>query len=262
MLKNALVIVSVFGILATLAACGGPPPTPETVVETVVVVETVEVEVEKEVEKVVTQEVIVEKEVTVIVEKEVTVVQTVEVEVEKEVPVVETVEVEVEKVVEVQVTPTVTPEPTADPTHPLVRDVLNQVAFVQHTYNTELERDEFVCVSEGLGLIGAQASPIPASADGPIYIGPNDGDFSLWGANGLFEIDTDGTTTFVPQQSGGQFVDPDGTIYESFSQQEALAFFTTGDMIWTGEIGAPGRIAECDPSYIDDGEEEEEEESN
>ncbi len=64
-------------IIATLilAACG-PAPAPETVIQTVVV--------EKEVEKIVTQEVekIVEKVVTEVIEKEVTIVETVEVEAE------------------------------------------------------------------------------------------------------------------------------------------------------------------------------------
>ncbi|MCB0214212.1 MAG: hypothetical protein KDJ52_33040, partial [Anaerolineae bacterium] len=81
-----------------------------------------------------------------------------------------------------------------------------------------------------------------------------------WGANGLFKIEPDGATTFVPQQTGGNFTDPDGQIYQSFSQQEALAFFTSGDMIWTGEIGAAGRIAECDPSYVEDPDKEDEDE--
>ena len=69
--------LAVLVVKTTLAAQCGAPATPETVVETVVV--------EKEVEKIVTQEVEVEKEVVVTQEVEVVVTQEVEVEVEKEV---------------------------------------------------------------------------------------------------------------------------------------------------------------------------------
>jgi multiple sugar transport system substrate-binding protein len=70
-------LLAVLVVITTLAAQCGAPATPETVVETVVV--------EKEVEKIVTQEVEVEKEVVVTQEVEVVVTQEVEVEVEKEV---------------------------------------------------------------------------------------------------------------------------------------------------------------------------------
>ena len=75
-------IFSVLVLAALLLSACGATPEPETIIQTV------EVEVEKEVTVVETVEVEVEKEVTVV--------ETVEVEVEKEVTVVETVEVEVE----------------------------------------------------------------------------------------------------------------------------------------------------------------------
>ncbi len=58
-----LALVVIFSLLA--AQCGGPAPTPEKIVETVVVEKVVTQEVEKQVEVVVTQEV--EKQVEVVV---------------------------------------------------------------------------------------------------------------------------------------------------------------------------------------------------
>jgi hypothetical protein len=198
-------------------------------------------EVEKEVEKVVTVEVEkeVEKVVTVEVEKEVEKVVTVEVE--KEVRVVQTVEV--------AVTVTPSPEPTADPTNPKVKQVMEEITFVQHEYNRELNRDVFTCVNKGGGLQTALPTMMTQAAEGPRYIGPNDGDFPLWGANGLFEVTPDGVVSFVPQATGGKFVSPAGVEYERFTLQEALQYFASGDVFWTGSHGAAGRIAECDPQF-------------
>src|SRR5262245_39187917 len=179
MFRVSLFIGVVFILLALIAACAPatpPPPvataTPVVVVQTVVVKETVPVEVEKEVEKVVTVQVEkeVEKVVTVQVEKEVTVVQTVEVE--KEVEVVQTVEVVKVVTVQVEVTPTLTPEPTADRTDPKVREVLSQIPLVQHHHDPDSGNDTFTCASRGLGLTGVKVDP-----RGPRFVGPNSADF-------------------------------------------------------------------------------------
>jgi len=256
MLKRSMAMIVLFVIWVLVAACNSPAPTPVTVIETVVVKETVEVEkpvevvvtkeIEKEVEKVVTVEVEkeVEKLVTVEVEKEVE--KLVTVEVEKEVQVIQTVEVQV------AVTVTPTPEPTADTTHPKVKQVMEEITYVQHTYDQDLNRDVFTCASQGGGLRAVQNAAETQTANGPRYVGPNDGDFSLWGANGLFEVQPNGTTHFVPQATGGKFTSPEGIEYDQFTLQEALQFFASGDAFWTGEQGASGRIAECDPLFVEE----------
>jgi hypothetical protein len=257
MLTRLTVIIAAFIILTFIAACNSATPTPATVIETVVVKETVEVE--KPVEVIVTKEIEkeVEKVVTVEVEKEVEKVVTVEVE--KEVEKVVTVEVEKEirvvQTVEVAVTATPIPEPTADPTNPKVKQVMEEITFVQHTYNRDLNRDVFNCANNGGGLNTVLTTLAAEPAEAPRYVGPNDGDFPLWGANGLFEITPDGAVSFVPQATGGKFVSPTGVEYERFTLQEALHYFASGDVFWTGAHGEPGRIAECDPQFNPDEEE-------
>jgi hypothetical protein len=247
---RSVVILVVFMILAFAAACTQPTvePTPIVKIETVIVKETVPVTVEKEVQVVVTREVEkeVEKEVTVIktveVEKEVTVIKTVEVE--KEVTVVATVEVPKVVTVEVQVTPTPTLEPTADRTSAKVRELLSQITLVQHHYDPDTQLNSFTCASRGQGLAGIKVDP-----RGPRFIGPNAGDFDLWGAAALFKISPDGTVELVTQQSGGKFTDLEGIEHESFSREQALELFASGDAKWLGTQGEAGRIGDCDPQY-------------
>ncbi len=242
--KKSLLILVVFGLLGLIAACTQATVTPVVKIETVVVKETVPVTVEKEVEVVVTKEVekIVEKVVTVEVVKEVPVIKTVQVT--REVPVIETVEVVKVVTVEVQVTPTPSPEATADRTSPKVREVLSQVTLVQYHYDPDTKLESFTCASKGQGLNGVKVDP-----RGPRFIGPNAGDFDLWGAAALFEVNPDGSTELVPQQSGGKFVDPEGIEHKSFSLEQALEFFASGDAKWLGTHGEAGRIGECDPQY-------------
>jgi hypothetical protein len=246
MMLNRLLLVEVlFGLLVLISACSQTTPTPVTVVETVIVKETVPVE--KVVEVVVTKEIEkpVEKIVTVEVEieKEVMVVETVEVE--KIVEVVETVEVVKEVTVKVPVTVTSTPTATVDPTNPKVKEVLNQITMVQHHHDRDTGLDSFTCVSRGLGLNGVEVDP-----EGAIYVGPNSMDFDLWGVVALFQINPDGSIFLVPQETGGRFVDPDGIEYRSLTRQEALSLFASGDAIWIGDHGEAGRVGECDPQYV------------
>jgi len=254
-LKKTCFVVVVSILMALISACSQATATPITVVETVVVKEMIvvkeTVEVEKPVEVVVTKEVetIVEKIVPVTVEKEVIVVETVEVE--KEVKVVETVEVVKVVTVEVEVTPrppTATPVPPVDYDNPKVNEVLHEITYVQHNYNPITKVEWFTCASHE-GLRAVQYAPETKSTGGPRYVGPNCGDFPLWGGNGLFEVHSDGTTFFVPQIAGGRFLRPDGIEYEKFPLEAALHFFETGELFWTGSHGEAGRIGICDPRY-------------
>lgn len=254
--KIFLLVIGCAG-LAMIAACAQSTPTPIPAtatpivkIETVVVKETVPVTVEKEVQVIVTKEVPKEvekivtvevvKEVPVEVEKKVTVIKTVEVEKK----VVETVEVVRVVTKEVLVTPTPTLEPTADRTDPQVREILSQVTLVQHHYDPDTTLTSFTCASRGKGLEGIKVDP-----RGPRFVGPNAGDFDLWGTVALFKISPDGRTELVPQQSGGWFTSPAGIESRSFSREEALDFFANGEAKWLGAQGQAGRIGECDPQY-------------
>ena len=130
-----------------------------------------------------------------------------------------------------------------DAANPMVEAVLNEITFVQHHHDAETKLDTFTCASSGQGLNGIEADP-----EGPRFVGPNAGDFDLWGIIGLFKVDPDGSIEFITQQPGGKFVDPEGVEHESFTLEETLGFFASGDARWTGDYGEPGRIAECDPT--------------
>jgi len=130
-----------------------------------------------------------------------------------------------------------------DTINPIVDAVLNEMTFVQHHHDAETEFDTFTCASSGQGLKGVETDP-----DGPRFVGPNAGDFDLWGGIGLFRIDPDGTIEFVPQQTGGKFLDPEGVEQESYTLEETLGFFAGDDAIWTGGADEAGRIEECGPT--------------
>jgi hypothetical protein len=129
-----------------------------------------------------------------------------------------------------------------DTSNPKVNEILNQVPLVQHHYNPDTEEEWFTCASRGLGLNGVEPDP-----DGAIFVGANAGDFDIQGVVALFKIDPDGTISAVPQQTGGIFVDDEGTEHDSYTLEEALGFFASGDAVWTGEHGESGRIEDCDP---------------
>jgi hypothetical protein len=133
----------------------------------------------------------------------------------------------------------------ADMDNPKVYEVMNQVTMVQHHHNKDTGVDTFTCASPGLGLNGVEPDP-----EGPRYVGPNAGDFDYRGAVGLFAVNPDGSVFFVPQQTGGKFVDEDGVEQAQFTLEEALGFFASGEAKWiSGQHGDPGRVAECDPQY-------------
>lgn len=166
----------------------------------------------------------VEKGVTAEVEKEGEVVETTEAE--KAVPPVEAVE-------------------PVDVTNPKVNEVLNQITLVQHHYDPDTQLESFTCASSGQGLNGVELDP-----EGPRFVGANSRDFDLWGAVALFKVNADGSIFLVPQQTGGNFVDPDGIEHNSYTLEEALGFFASEDALWLGAHGEAGRIAECDPQWV------------
>jgi len=126
--RTIFVFVALVAVLSLLAAqCGAPPPTPEKIIETVVVKEEVEIIVTKEVE--------VEKEVEVIVTKEV----EVEVEVEKEVVV--TVEVPVEVPAEAEPAEIVVVVPEEPPDLDWGYVGLSHLPVTRNVYETLVTRD-------------------------------------------------------------------------------------------------------------------------
>lgn len=124
-----------------------------------------------------------------------------------------------------------------------VDELMNKVTLVQHNYDPKTKEQWFTCASSGQGLNGVAPDP-----EGPRFVGPNSMDFDLWGVVGLFKIDPDSTITFVPQETGGKFVDPTGVEHESFTLDETLGYFASGDAVWIGTHGEPGRIEDCDPT--------------
>lgn len=128
---------------------------------------------------------------------------------------------------------------------PAVNEVLNQVTLVQHHYDPYDDLTWFTCASPGLGLSGVEPDPF-----GPRYVGPNAGDFDLWGIVGLFRIAPNGDITFVPQRPAPHFVDPEDNTYNRLSLQETLELFASGDAVWIGQHGEAGRVGECDPQYV------------
>ena len=121
--------------------------------------------------------------------------------------------------------------------------MMNSITLVQHSFNPETNKTSFICASSGQGLNAV--TPDPAGAR---FVGPNAGDFDLWGIVGLFQVDPDGTMTFVPERTGGKFVNPDGFEFRRISLDRTLNYFATGQGRWTGDFGLPGRIEKCDPT--------------
>ena len=128
---------------------------------------------------------------------------------------------------------------------PAVNEILNQVTLVQHHYDPYDDYTWFTCASPGLGLSGVEPDPF-----GPRYVGPNAGDFDLWGVVGLFRIAPNGDISFVPQRPAPHFVDPEENTLDRLSLQETLELFANGDAVWIGQHGQTGRIGECDPQYV------------
>ncbi len=125
----------------------------------------------------------------------------------------------------------------------LADEVMNKISLVQHNFDPQTNQTTFTCASSGQGLKGVATDPAGAR-----FVGPNAGDFDLWGAVGLFQVNPDGSMELVTQQTGGKFVSPDGFEFTRITLDRTLAYFASGQAIWTGDYGQPGRIEKCDPT--------------
>ena len=233
-----------------------PPPAPSPIVQTVVVTQEVTIEVEKVVE--------VEKEVTRLVEAKAA---TPEATATPEdtatpspapTPIKETVVVVTEVVTRVPTataeptvtaTPTVgpgtpTPWPTVDNSNPVVVLVRQEVPHVWHQVHPEHGPIQ-VCVAIGLDASLEALDALEEAFGGPIVIGPDVGDYSVWGGEALIKRD-EGRVIVIPARD--VFFDPDagkdGTMYTEFTVEQLLVLLQTGDAVYTGKLGDPGR-ARC-----------------
>lgn len=247
-MKQEWLILGSFAMLALLAAqCRQQPSAsvPSPIIQTVVVTKEVTVEVEKVVE--------VEKEVTRLVEVETAT------PLPSPTPIKETVVVVVTEVVTQVVTatpePTVTaiptggpgmptPWPTVDYSNPVVALVWQEVPHVWHQMDPVHGAIQ-VCVAIGLEASLEALDALEETYGGPIVIGPDVGDYSVWGGEALIKRD-EGQVMVIPARN--VFFNPDegkdGTIYTEFTVEQLLVLLQTGDAVYTGKAGDPGR-ARC-----------------
>ena len=247
-MKKVWLVLGSLAMLALLAAqCRQQPPTsvPSPIIQTVVVTKEVTVEVEKVVE--------VEKEVTRLVEVETAT------PLPSPTPIKETVMVVVTEVVTQVVTampeptmtatPTVgpgmpTPWPTVDYSNPVVVLVWQEVPHVWHQIDPVHGAIQ-VCVAIGLEASLEALDALEETYGGPIVIGPDVGDYSVWGGEALIKRD-EGQVMVIPARD--VFFNPnegkEGTTYTEFTVEQLLVLLQTGDAVYTGKVGDPGR-ARC-----------------
>ena len=258
-MKKYCLILGSLAMLALLAAqCSQQPPPsdPTSIVQTVVVTTEVPVEVEKVVE--------VEKEVTRLVEVETATPEDTPTPEDtatplpSPTPIKETVVVVTEVVSQVATatpeptvtaTPTVgpgtpTPWPTVDNFNPVVVLVRQEVPHVWHQIHPEHGAIQ-VCVAIGLEASLEALDALEESFGGPIVIGPDVGDYVVWGGEALIKRD-EGQVMVIPARD--VFFNPDegkdGTMYAEFTVEQLLVLLQTGDAVYTGKLGDPGR-ARC-----------------
>jgi hypothetical protein len=253
-MKQKWLIPGSFAMLALLAAqCRQQPPAsvPSPIIQTVVVTKEVTVEVEKVVE--------VEKEVTRLVEVETATPEDTATPLPSPTPIKDTVVVVVTEVVTQVVTatpePTVTatpsvgpgaptPWPTVDYSNPVVVRVWQEVPHVWHQMDPVHGAIQ-VCVAIGLEASLEALDALEETYGGPIVIGPDVGDYSVWGGEALIKRD-EGQVMVIPARN--VFFNPDegkdGTIYTEFTVEQLLVLLQTGDAVYTGKAGDPGR-ARC-----------------
>jgi hypothetical protein len=214
----------------------------------VVVTKEVTVEVEKVVE--------VEKEVTRLVEVDTATPEDTATPLPSPTPVKETVVVVVTEVVTRVVTATPEPTPTVGPgtptawatldySNPVVALVWQEVPHVWHQIDPVHGDAVQVCVAMGLEASLEALDALEESFGGPIVIGPDVGDYSVWGGEALIKRD-EGQAMVIPARD--VFFNPDegkeGTTYTEFTVEQLLVLLQTGDAIYTGKLGEPGR-ARC-----------------
>ena len=258
-MKKDWLILGSTAMLALLAAqCGQQRPTsiPSPIIQTVVVTKEVTVEVEKVVE--------VEKEVTRLVEAKAATPEATATPEDTATPSPsptprkETVVVVTEVVTpvatatpepSVTATPSVgpgmpTPWPSVDYSNPVVALVWGEVPHVWHQVHPEHGAIQ-VCVDIGLEASLEALDALEETFGCPIVIGPAAGDYAVWGGEALIKRD-EGQVMVIPARD--VFFNPDegkeGTTYTEFTVEQLLVLLQTGDAIYTGKVGDPGR-ARC-----------------
>jgi hypothetical protein len=149
----------------------------------------------------------------------------------------------------VTATPTVgpggpTPWPTVDYSNQVVVLVRGEVPHVWHQVDPVHGAIQ-VCVAIGLDASLEALVALEESFGGPIVIGPDAGDYSVWGGEALIKRD-EGQVKVIPARD--VFFNPDegkeGTTYTEFTVEQLLVLLQTGDAVYTGKVGDPGR-ARC-----------------
>jgi hypothetical protein len=249
-MKKDCLILGSLAMLALLAAqCSQQPsPVPSPIIQTVVVTKEVTVEVEKVVE--------VEKEVTRLVDVDTATPEATATPLPSPTPIKETVVVVVTEVVTRVVTATPEPTPTVGPgtptawptvdySNPVVALVWQEVPHVWHQIDPVHGDAVQECVAMGLEASLEALDALEESFGGPIVIGPDVGDYSVWGGEALIKRD-EGQVMVIPARD--VFFNPDegkeGTTYTQFTVEQLLVLLQTGDAIYTGKLGEPGR-ARC-----------------
>ena len=147
-------------------------------------------------------------------------------------------------------TPTVGPGtptawPTVDYSNPVVALVWQEVPHVWHQIDPVHGDAVQECVAMGLEASLEALDALEESFGGPIVIGPDVGDYSVWGGEALIKRD-EGQVMVIPARD--VFFDPDegkeGTTYTQFTVEQLLVLLQTGDAMYTGKVGDPGR-ARC-----------------
>jgi hypothetical protein len=124
------------------------------------------------------------------------------------------------------------PPPSYNASNPMVNKVLNQVPLVVH------HDQNITCASHsGLNKL------LPEVRDGNV-LGPHAGDFVYDGNNVLFKL-TGGSIVLIRENPVARF---EGGA-ESLPLDKALQLFESGDIVWNGDFGQPGRgVLGCDLS--------------
>jgi hypothetical protein len=124
------------------------------------------------------------------------------------------------------------PPPAYNASNPMVNKVLNQIPLVVHH-----DRNISCASHSGLNKL------LPEVKEGHV-MGPHAGDFVYDGNNVLFKI-SGGSIVLIRENPVARF---EGGV-ESLPLDKALQLFESGDIVWTGDFGQPGRgVLGCDLS--------------
>lgn len=124
------------------------------------------------------------------------------------------------------------PPPAYNASNPMVDKVLNQIPLVVHH-----DRNITCASHSGLNKL------LPEVKEGHV-MGPHAGDFVYENNNVLFKISS-GSIVLIRENPVARF---EGGA-ESLPLDQALQLFESGDILWTGDFGQPGRgVLGCDLS--------------